>query len=190
VAGRLHQGILIASVIVGSWFGMEVIHESGHVLGAWLSGGHVVRMVLDPRTISRTDVDPNPHPLVEVWAGPTFGVVAPVALWLLAAVLRVQSAFVFRFFAGFCLIVNGAYIGGGSFGRVGDCGVMLRNGSAIWQLWAFGIAAVFAGLWVWDGLAADFGIGRQRRPIARSTAYGCLAACVAIVALCALVGGR
>ena len=33
---RLHQSILIASTVLGSWLGMQAVHESGHVLGASL----------------------------------------------------------------------------------------------------------------------------------------------------------
>ncbi len=30
---RLHQIVLIASIVLGSWLGMEAVHESGHALG-------------------------------------------------------------------------------------------------------------------------------------------------------------
>jgi hypothetical protein len=187
---RLHQGILVASVLVGSWFGMEAVHEFGHVVGAWLSGGRVVRVVLDPRTISRTDVDLNPQPLVEVWTGPILGVLLPILAWSLTAACGFRAAFVFRFFAGFCLIANGSYIGGGSFWRIGDCGVMLQNGSPLWQLLAFGIVSVAVGLWLWNRLAANFGFGREKRPVDATTAYACLAASILLVAACTIIDGR
>lgn len=63
---RLHQTILIASTLLGSWLGMQAIHEVGHVLGATLSGARVVQVVLHPLTISRTDLAENPHPLFVV----------------------------------------------------------------------------------------------------------------------------
>src|SRR5262245_333403 len=109
---------------------MQAIHESGHVFGAWLTGGRVARVVLHPLTISRTDLEDNPSPLVVVWAGPIIGVVIPFLLWLIAVVVGLHGAFVLRFFAGFCLLANGLYIGVGSFDQVGDCGEMLRHGSA------------------------------------------------------------
>jgi hypothetical protein len=71
---RLNQIVLIVSTVLGSWLGMQAIHESGHVLGAWLTGGRVARMVLHPLTISRTELAHNPNPLAVVWAGPVFGV--------------------------------------------------------------------------------------------------------------------
>jgi hypothetical protein len=98
---RFHQAILIGSAVVGSWLGMQAIHELGHVVGAWLTGGQVRRVVLHPLTISRTDLAHNPAPLAVVWAGPAFGVVLPLGLWGLAAQARLPGSFVLRFFAGF-----------------------------------------------------------------------------------------
>jgi hypothetical protein len=69
--------VLIGSTLVGSWLGMQAVHESGHVLGAWLTGGQVARVVLNPLTISRTDVRENPKPLIVVWAGSGQGTCQP-----------------------------------------------------------------------------------------------------------------
>jgi hypothetical protein len=126
---RFHQVILIVSILVLSWLAMQAVHEFGHVLGARLTGGSVAKVVLHPLTISRTDLDHNPRPLLVVWAGPLFGVLFPVGLWGLVAVYRWSAAYLFRFFAGFCLAANGGYIGAGSFLEAGDCGEMLRHGS-------------------------------------------------------------
>src|SRR5688500_4503542 len=123
----MHKVILIAATFLGSWLGMQACHELGHVAAAILTGGHVARVVLHPLTISRTDLDDNPRPLLVVWAGPLIGVTMPVVLWLLASAARLPGAFVLRFFAGFCLVANGLYIGVGSFNHVGDCGQMLQH---------------------------------------------------------------
>ena len=156
---QFHQALLIGSTVLASWLGMQAVHECGHVLGAWLSGGEVEKVVLHPLTISRTDLARNPNPLLVVWAGPSFGVLFPLALWGAAAVLHATGAFVFRFFAGFCLVANGAYIALGSFGRFGDCGEMLRHGSRPWQLWLFGAVAAPIGLWLWHRQGVHFGLG-------------------------------
>src|SRR5207244_10528916 len=108
---RLHQVVLITSTVLGSWLGMQAVHESGHVVGAWLTGGRVDKVVLHPLTISRTDLAHNPHPLPVVWAGPIVGIVIPLLLWASAARLGMPGTFVLRFFAGFCLLANGLYIG-------------------------------------------------------------------------------
>ena len=58
------RGATLAALLVASWFLMQAVHELGHVLAAWLTGGAVQRVVLSPLEISRTDVMPNPRPLV------------------------------------------------------------------------------------------------------------------------------
>jgi hypothetical protein len=188
--GRVYQVVLIGSTVLGSWLGMQAVHESGHVLGAWLTGGRVERVVLHPLTISRTDLGHNPSPLAVVWAGPVAGTAVPVLVWAGAAAVRLPGAFVLRFFAGFCLLANGLYIGVGSLDRVGDAGDMLRHGSAPWQLWLFGAATAPAGLWLWNGQGPYFGFGPARGRVSRGVAYGSLAACLALLVLGFAVGGE
>src|SRR5437899_1075551 len=65
--GRAIQLLLIASTLAVSWLGMMVVHEFGHVLFAWLSGGTVARVVLSPLEFSRTDLEKNQHPLFVAW---------------------------------------------------------------------------------------------------------------------------
>ena len=104
---RLHQYLLIGSTILGLWLGMQAIHEFGHVVGAWLTGGSVTQVVLSPLTISRTDLSQNPQPLTVVWMGPVLGVIFPLILLLLGKWMKLPGVYVLRFFAGFCLIANG-----------------------------------------------------------------------------------
>jgi hypothetical protein len=187
---RLHQTVLIGSTVLGSWLGMQAVHESGHVLGTWLTGGRVARVVLYPLTISRTDLADNPHPLLVVWSGPVVGVTVPPLLWAVAVAARLPGAFVLRFFAGFCLLANGLYIGVGSFDRVGDGGEMLRHGSELWQLWLFGAATAPVGLWLWHRQGPHFGLGPAKGRVSRGVAYGSLAACLSLLALGLVVGGE
>jgi Peptidase M50B-like len=190
VVKRLHQAVLIASTLVASWLGMQDVHELGHVLGAWLSGGRVARVVLHPLTISRTDLADNPSPLVVVWAGPVLGVLLPVAAWVLVALLRPASAYLLRFFTGFCLIANGAYLAGGSVEGIGDCGEMLRHGSPVWLLWLFGGLTVPAGLWLWHRQGPHFGLGPARGRVSVRAAYASLAAALLLLALGFVVDGE
>ncbi len=185
---RLHQTLLILSTLAASWLAMQALHELGHVLGAWASGGRVARVVLYPLTISRTDLAHNPHPLVVVWAGPVLGVLLPLLLW--AAARRMPGAFVLRFFAGFCLIANGAYIAGGSFDAIGDCGEMLRHGSPRWALWCFGGLTVPAGLALWHRQGPHFGLGVARGAVRPGVAWACLVGFLVLLALGFLVDGE
>lgn len=154
--------LTFVAVVYVSWLAMQAVHELGHVLAAWLTGGTVVRVVLHPLTISRTDVSPNAAPLAVAWAGPLVGVAIPLLLALAFRLRRLSPAFdqstpmrttrrrlLADFFAGFCLVANGAYIGIGSFDHVGDAGDLLRNGSPQWLLIAFGLASATTGLYFW-----------------------------------------
>jgi hypothetical protein len=187
---RLRQAMLIGSTVLGSWLGMQAVHESGHALGAWLTGGRVARVVLHPLTLSRTDLGHNPRPLFVAWAGPVFGSLLPLLLWGVAAGLRLPGAFVLRFFAGFCLVANGVYIAGGSFDRIGDCGEMLRHGSAAWQLWLFGALTAPAGLWLWHNQGPHFGLGSARGRVGAGAAYATLGLFLGLLALALLVAGE
>jgi hypothetical protein len=141
-----------------SWQGMQLVHEAGHVVGAWLTGGEVQQVVLHPLTISRTDVSPNPQPLVVVWAGPMLGVALPVLLWLVVRAVRPRVAYLVRFFAGFCLVANGAYIGVGAAWPVGDAETMRHLGVPAWIMAVFGVMCVAGGFAMWHRLGPSFGL--------------------------------
>jgi hypothetical protein len=186
---RIHQALLIASAVLGSWLGMQAVHEFGHLIGAAASGGRVAHVALHPLAISRTDLSSNPHPLAVAWAGPLIGVLLPLALWACGAGLRSPGAFALRFFAGFCLIANGAYLAVGSFDRIGDAGELLRLGSPLWSLWLFGSAAVPGGLWLWHRQGSHFGLGSSGGRVSSGVAYASAVAFLSLVALGLLVGG-
>lgn len=185
----MRRALLITTTLLAAWLGMQAFHEMGHVLGAIASDGRVARVVLHPLTISRTDLAENPHPLFVSWAGPVGGVLLPALAWQVAARCGLSSAFLFRFFAGFCLLANGLYLGCGSFERVGDCGDLLRHGTPIWLLWLFGLACAPAGLGLWHRQGAHFGLGPAPLPIASKHLWATSAACVALV-LVGLMAGR
>lgn len=125
------------------------LHELGHVIAGLATGGSVEKVVLHPLAISRTDVSPNPHPTIVVWGGPLAGVILPILVWLAIPGRSGWSKGIAQFFAGFCLVANGAYIGLGSFARIGDTGEMLKHGSPIWLLWLFGLVTLPLGFWLW-----------------------------------------
>lgn len=168
---RLPQVLLIASFVPLSWYAMLAVHELGHVLAAWSTGGTVTGVILHPLAISRTDVLPNPHPLSVVWAGPLLGVVLPLIVWGLFCAARIPGAFLPRFWAGFCLLANGGYIGLGSFAGIGDAGDMLRLGSPIWSLWLFGLVTMPVGLLLWHRQGTHFGLGKPPTSVSPRTAY-------------------
>ncbi len=186
---RFPQTLLIVSICLASWLGMQAVHEFGHVCGAWLSGGRVAQVVLHPLTISRTDLADNPRPLIVVWAGPLLGILFPLVLWGVLAAAQCRVAFLARFFAGFCLIANGAYIGVGSVDGVGDCGEMLRHDCPIWTLWLFGALAVPTGLALWHRLGPSFGLGPAAGRVDAVAVYVSLIGLAVLLVLGLWVGG-
>lgn len=187
---RLDQMVLIGTFIGFSWLAMQAVHELGHVIGAVTTGGHVTGVVLHPATISRTDVHPNPHPLFVVWAGPVVGAVLPLIALLLARALRSPGIYLFRFFAGFCLVANGAYIGVGSIQGLADAGDMLRYGSSRWELILFGVLTVALGLYVWNGLGPKFGLGEARGRVSRAAAITSLVLFAVVAGLELVFGSK
>ncbi len=167
---RLFQILLIASFVAFSWLGFMVVHEFGHVAAAWLTGGEVSRVVLHPLQISWTALGRNPHPLWVAWGGAVAGALLPLGLWAFARASRIPFEYLFRFFAGFCLIANGLYLVVDAFGRGGDGGTLIRYGAPVWQLFAFGVLATPGGFWLWHGLGPSFGLGEARDRVDRRAA--------------------
>jgi len=163
---RLLQFVLIASILGFSWLGMQAVHELGHVLVARFTGAEVIKVVLHPLTISRTDVGETKHPLAVVWGGPIGGCLVPLLLFGISAWLRFREAYLLRFFTGFCFIANGVYIGMGRFLEEGaDPKVMTDNGSPQWVLVLFGLITFPVGLYLWHRQGTYFGFGHTARPI-------------------------
>lgn len=142
---RLRQIALIVCMLSWSWLAIMVVHEGGHVFAGLLTGGTIECVVLHPLAISRTDLGENPHPLLVSWAGPVIGCMAPVLAWLVLHQSRLSLAPFARFFAGFCLVANGVYLGLGAWTGDGDAGDLLGGGAHTWQLVAFGLAASACG---------------------------------------------
>lgn len=174
---------LALGITIASWLGMQIVHEFGHICGALATGGHVTHIELKPWTISRTDVAPNPHPLIERWSGPALGCLLPFAAWLTARALQLSWSYLLRFFAGFCLIANGAYIGSGALWPVGDAADILRLAPNRWPLALFGLITIPAGLALWNRFGPHFGLGPQPQPInkAHTIAIWCVIAAIAIL---------
>lgn len=130
-----------------------VVHELGHVLGCLASGARIEAVVLWPWRISQTVRSDSSTPLVDTWAGPVLGALLPLAVYGLVRWRghRGRGREMTGFFAGFCLIANGLYLGLGWMDRAGDAGDLLRLGAPVGALIGFGVAAVSGGLWVWNG---------------------------------------
>ena len=180
---RVHQLVFVTSLLALSWFAMMAVHELGHVVGALTTGGTVERVVLHPLTISRTDVSTNPNPSIVVWLGPILGCIVPAAVWWLIPRRFAVARKIAMFFAGFCLLANGAYIAIGSFDRVGDCGVMLQTGSPLWTLLLFGTLTIPLGFYLWHRLGSVKHFLADPSMVDPNVAYALLSALIVMLAL-------
>jgi hypothetical protein len=180
---RLYQVLLIVSSIGFSWMAMMILHEVGHVFHALLSGGVVVQVVLCPWEFSRTDVSPNPFPLFVAWGGAVWGVLLPIAAWIVTRTAARSYSYLAMFFAGFCCIANGAYIGAGSIVQAGDAGDMLRSGAAYWGLVVYGLVTVSMGLYLWNRLGIHFGLAASDGRVDRRAAIAMAIALAAVLAV-------
>jgi hypothetical protein len=94
----------LLGLLSASWCVMVITHEGGHVIGGVLAGGTLRHADLRPWTLPHSHFDPDPYPLLTLWAGPLLGVLVPVAI---AAAIRRRWAW---FIGNFCLLGNGAYL--------------------------------------------------------------------------------
>jgi hypothetical protein len=138
----------IAAAVL-SWYGMMVVHEAGHCLGALVTGARIGSVEVPLVGFSRTVLTRSRRPALAVWAGPVFGATAPLALLLFLKAAAPLARHVLRFFAGLCLLANGLYIGIGAFLLAGDCLDLRRCGSPLWLELAFGAACTCGGLYAW-----------------------------------------
>lgn len=83
---------------------MTFTHELGHMIGGACCGGVLQSADLRPWRLPYSIFEPDPFPLVTLWAGLLIGVLAPVAV---AMIVRRDGMW---FIANFCVLANGAYI--------------------------------------------------------------------------------
>lgn len=167
-ATRSSGAAFLVFALVGlalAFYVMMLVHEFGHVLGAWLVGVPVERFVFHPLAFSRTQTPRSANALWIVWAGPIGGVVIPLLVWLLWWMARLPGLAYARWFAAWCLVANGVYIGAGIVMAEADPGEMLRLGTPRWVMFVFGLVCCVAGAFLWFGQGKHFGVGPNAKPV-------------------------
>ena len=182
MSDRAFQFLLIVSFIAFSWLAFMVVHECGHILVGCATGASLSHVTLHPLQISWSAFARNPHPQFVAWGGPVLGALLPLGLLAIARAFRAPCIYLFRFFAGFCLIANGVYMLIDTFDRGGDAGTLLRTGASSWQIILFGLIATPLGFWFWHGLGPHFGLGAARGRVSRSAAIASSALLLVVIA--------
>lgn len=184
---RFWQSLLISSTLAFSWLAMQVVHEAGHVLHLLATGGSIEQLTLHPLELSHTLPSANPCPFVTAVGGPLWGVLFPLLLWWIVARLIPARSYLAAFFAGFCLVVNGAYLAGDAIVQGGDGLQFVQYGIPPWTLVTVGVFLVAAGLYVWHGLGAHFGLGKRAQRVNRTDALA-MAASLGFLVFGELIG--
>lgn len=187
---RFYQLLFVISLVAICWLAMMGVHELGHVIGGLLTGGSVSQVILHPLSISRTDLSDNPYPAIVVWAGPILGVLIPLVLLMIVRRLQWSQIRFVQFFVGFCLIANGAYIAGGSWDGIGDCGVMLHTGTPLWIMWSFGLLTIPTGFLLWHRLGTLQDWWRTPESITPRAAWTTFLILIAMIVLMDLFSAR
>lgn len=94
----------VGLLLVLSWCAMTMTHEAGHLIGGWTSGGTLKDADLCPWHLPYSIFEPNPNPLLTLWAGPILGVAVPL---LAASLIRRSEGW---FVGWFCCLANGLYL--------------------------------------------------------------------------------
>ena len=123
MAVRITRFVLL---LVASWVVMTFTHEMGHIIGGKCCGGSLKSADLWPWHLPYSIFEPDPFPLVTLWAGLIIGVLAPVFIATI-----VQRDWMW-FIANFCVLANGSYIATAWFSgdRYLDTPKLLEHGSS------------------------------------------------------------
>ncbi|MDA7977170.1 MAG: hypothetical protein MPJ50_00195 [Pirellulales bacterium] len=187
---RMPQLVLIVSTLGVFWLGMQIVHEAGHLLAAWFVGADVKHVILHPLKISQTQLEQRPPPVSVVWCGSLFGMAAPLVCYATWEFLRLPGGYLWRCFAGFCLLANGTYLAAGALANVGDAHDLLLAGIPTWRVVGVGLLSAPPGLWMFRRQIQHFGLGQAAGRVSVDAAYVMAFLLLAIVSLELAKGGR
>ncbi|GAB5404556.1 MAG: hypothetical protein Aurels2KO_27870 [Aureliella sp.] len=153
---------LFAVPLLGwAWLSCMLIHEFGHVLAAWLTGGRLVLVDVRPFVFSTTLVEPNPMPSVVLWSGFLLGWLIALLAWPLWRVPVHLFGPVVKAWSAYCWLSMGSYLTLAMGERFSDTGLLLKLG---WSPITLGcVGAVVAALGYVAGKQAIEGMTVQIR---------------------------
>jgi hypothetical protein len=149
-----------------------VLHEIGHVVGAWLTGGQTHSLVVHPFSTSSVEVNPDPRPLVTHIAG----ILAPPLVGL--ALFRGLRPFLSPALLPLLLVPSiawassGLYLLVGAALQAGDALVLMQQGVPRTLLFAAGVACVPVSAHLAQRLFPLLGLDRGSPPARRVVVLG------------------
>ena len=120
---------------------MTLTHEMGHIIGGFCCGGSLKSADLLPWHLPYSIFEPDPYPLVTLWAGPMSGALVPTANALL---MRREWIW---FIASFCVLANGSYLATAWFSgdRYHDTPNLLEHGASPISIAVYCLATIAIG---------------------------------------------
>jgi hypothetical protein len=159
----LKQSMLFLGSFIFGHTTQRAIHELGHAIGTWITGGEVYGIFLHPFLPGHCYHSKTAYPGITTWAGAAFsvcfGVLLIIILWKRRAPL-LAPLFAIGIFS---LFGNGSYFIVGLLSKFGDPWYIVeRLGmSAVWPI-LFGVASIGIGVIVCAAaLGPVFGFDRQ-----------------------------
>lgn len=148
------RGYVIAGLaLYPAWLAMMAIHEVGHVLHAWLSGGVVESVSVPLWGFSYTRLASNPAPGFVASGAAIWGAALPLFAWGAARHTRYRYlVLTLQLFAGWCLIANGVYLATALHEPVGDVADLRRAGAPLLAVGLIGVVSCIAGFIMWHRL--------------------------------------
>ncbi len=104
------------------------LHEMGHVLAGWASGGDFRYIDVYPFHFSTTILQPNPHPGLVIWSGLLMGWLLPL---LTIPVWKLQWAAIgptLKCWSAYCWLAFGAYLALAAGESLSDTGQLRTEG--------------------------------------------------------------
>lgn len=176
---RLAVPLLLLGSFAFGYNAATALHELGHALAVWSVGGTVTSMTIHPFSWSYTAYGRCPAEYEEMatWAGAVFGLAGSLLLTGLGRLCRSPFAAPLLMTGIAACFYNGLYFLVDSLaGTGGDAEFLHRNGTPLWILIAFGLAAVGAGVFLASRLLPWLGAsptdGLQDRIITFLTGFG------------------
>lgn len=135
------RALRFCGLLALAWCVMTFTHELGHIIGGGLSGATLQAVDLAPWRMPFSLYQPNPYPLVTLWAGPVLGIAMP-----LAAALLVRQEWA-RFIGDFCLVANGVYLAAAwvTGDRLLDTAKLIEHGASRWSISIFCVVSISFG---------------------------------------------